>query len=466
MVNKQKIYWKTPYFLKKWMASMNARRLDRVRYGPAYEQTLVEIGEHDKWSTEQFLEYQRRQLQSLIQHVVTKVPYYRKMFSEVGVDAKSITCPEDLQRLPILEREIVRSEPDGLVDETLDIRKLLCSQTSGTTGTPLDLYRDVRLNSTAYAYSDARWHEVAGVRRRREPSVSIGGHLVTVPGRSKPPFWVHNRRWKQLYMSSYHLSPEYLGYYVDELHKYNADYIEGYPSSIYAIAKHIVENNLEPVPFKACFTTAETLFDYHRETIKEAFGCRTYDQYGCGERVVFAAECPAGSMHLSPEFGIVEVVDDNDRPVQDGQTGQLICTSLINRIQPFIRYRVGDRGALKTGQCCCGSPLPLLGSIEGRTDAVLTTSDGRRFSRLGLVFKGVRGIVEAQIIQDNYDKFRVRIVAGNEYSKAEGEKVMFNLAQRVGESEIRIELVDQIERTSAGKFRAVVCNLPKNGNTR
>jgi phenylacetate-CoA ligase len=460
---KQKLYWKSPYFVKCWLASFNARKLDSERHGPIFQQVLDEIAQRDKWSTEQFFEYQRKQLCSLIQHAAAKVPYYRKMFSETGIDPKSITGPDALQRLPILEKETIRADPKSLVDETLDIKKLLIAHTSGTTGTPIDLYRDVWLNSVAFAYMEARFRVVAGMCRRVNKSVTSFGHLVTAPKRNRPPFWVYNRRWKQLYISSYHLSPKYLGYYVNELQKFKADYIECMPSTLYTIARYILDNELEPVPFKACFTTAETLFDYQREAIKKAFGCRTYDQYGCGELVVFAAECSAGSMHQSPEMGIVEVVDDNDKPAAVGQSGQLICTSLINRIQPFIRYRVGDVGALKAGQCSCGSPLPMLGRIEGRADDVLITRDGRRIGRLDPVFKGTRGIVEAQIVQEDYGRFRVRVVPSNVYKEEDGRGIRDSLLARVGQGTVEIELVDRIERTSAGKFKAVVRNIPREG---
>jgi phenylacetate-CoA ligase len=435
---KQVMYWKAPYFVKNWLASVNARKLDRERYGP---------------------EYQRQQLQALMKLAATRVPYYRKMFSEKRIDPRSIESPEHLQQLPILEKEIVRASPTSLIDETLDKRRLLCGHTSGTTGTPLTLYRDVWLSSAQFAYLDARWHKVVGMSRRANPSVCIGGHLVAAPNQTRPPFWVYNRRWKQLYMSSYHLSPKYLGYYVDELRKFRTDYIEGYPSSIYSIARYILDKKLAPVPFKACFTTAETLFDYHREAIKEACGCRTYDQYGCGEMVVFAAECEGGSMHLSPEYGVVEVVDENDKPVAVGQTGQLICTSLVNWVQPFIRYRLGDIGVLRSGQCSCGSSLPMLDSIGGRVDEVLITRDGRRIGRLDPVFKGLRGFYETQVVQDDYDRFRIRIVPSSDYTEEDGQIAISNFAQRVGKADIRIELVKAIERTSAGKFRAVVCNL-------
>ncbi|MCK4660793.1 MAG: phenylacetate--CoA ligase family protein [Phycisphaerae bacterium] len=458
---RQKLYWKAPYFVKTCMASWNARRLGRERFGADYARVLSEIADHDKWSPAQFAEYQQVELGKLIRHAARNVPYYQKLFAEIGVDPESIDGAEDLARLPILEKAVIRADPVSFVDRRLDPGKLITLSTSGTTGTPLVLYRDVWLNSAAFAYLDARWRGTAGMCRGHNASVSIGGHLVASPDRSRPPFWVHNRKWKQLYMSSYHLSPQYLDAYVDKLRQFRGEYIEGYPSSIYAVARHILERDLEPVTFKACFTTAETLFDYQREAVTKAFRCRTYDQYGCGEMAVSAAECKEGTMHISPEFGIVEVVDDNDKPLEPGQAGQLICTSLINHVQPFIRYRIGDIGALGAGRCSCGSPLPLLDHVEGRVDAVLITRDGRRVGRLNFIFSDVDGVVEAQIVQNDYDRFVIRVVPAKDYTDAEGQKLIRNLGHRVGEADIRVEVVDRIERTSAGKFKAVICNLPR-----
>ena len=262
-------------------------------------------------------------------------------------------------------------------------------------------------------------------------------------------------------MSSYHLAPKYMKYYIDELRAFKPDYIEGIASSVYALARFIVDAKLEPVPLRACFTTCETLFDYQREAISQGFCCRTYNQYGAGEEVVFAAECGRGSMHLSPEVGIVEVVDSSNRPLPPGESVELICTSLINFVQPFIRYRVGDTGALGSEACSCGSPLPVLARIEGRIDDVLITRDGRLVGRLDPVFKGTGGVVEAQIVQDDYDTFRVRVVPTESFSEKDGQDIRHSLLERVGSGEVRIEIVDRIERTAGGKFRTVVCNLPR-----
>lgn len=445
--------------MKNWMASLNARKLDGQRFGKEYEQICQEIHQRDSWSAEQFQKYQLEMLQLLIPHAVRNVPYYREKFKNLGINPKAVTELHHLQQLPILEKQTIREHPEDFVDENLNKKKLIVGNTSGTTGTPLVLYRDIKLASTATAFFDMRCREVANMCRRRNSSVSIGGHLVTAPDREKPPFWVYNKRWKQLYMSSYHLSPRYLPHYVDELRKFKADYVEGYPSSVYAIAQHIVENNLEPIAFKACFTTAENLFDSHRQAIQSAFKCRTYNQYGCGEIAIFATECEHGSMHISSDYGIVEIVDEDDNPLPIGQTGCVLCTSLVNFVQPFIRYRLGDMAALGSKPCKCGSPLPVLHHVEGRTDDVLITHDGRRIGRLDPVLKGVTGILETQIIQNDHDKFKIKIVPGSKYSQKDAKIIIENLAQRVGQADITVEIVKQIERTSAGKFRAVINNM-------
>ena len=102
----------------------------------------------------------------------------------------------------------------------------------------------------------------------------------------------------------------------------------------------------------------------------------------------------------------------------------------------------------------------MLGHIEGRTDHVLLMRSGRQVGRLDPVFKDTYGIAAAQVVQDDWGLFRLRIVPGESYSDAEGERAAKTLRGYLGEGEIRVELVDEIERTASGKFRALVCNIP------
>jgi len=458
----KQLYWCAPYPVKCWMASLYARKWDALRHGPHYDEVLEQIAERDRWTTERLLDYQTQRLGEMVRHAGRQVPYYRRLFAEVGLDPERFSGPEDLVRLPILGKNGARVHSVELIDERLDPRNLIVQHTSGTTGTPLDFYRDARQESTAFAFYDGRCREQVGMRRRRNRSVNISGSIVTPVERRKPPFWVYNARWDQLNMSCYHMSEEHLGYYVEEMRRFGADFVEGYPSTVYAVARFIVDHGLDPIPFQACFTTGETLFDFQREAIRRAFLCRTISQLGCGEMAIFAAECEHGTLHLSPDYAFVEAVDRNGRRLPPGEQGSLVGTSLVNWVQPFIRYRIGDIGAPVVRACPCGRPLPVLDHFEGRIEAVLIMRDGRWMGRLDAIFKGASGFHEAQIIQDDFERFRIRLVPAEEYREADGQLLVDNLHNCIGhEVQIRLELVDRIERAASGKFPAVLCNLPE-----
>jgi len=457
----QRIYWWAPYFAKCWMASLNARRQDRWRYGASHESMVPGILERANWPAERMAEYRDEQLRKMIRHAADRVPYYQKLFADYGIDPESIRTVEDLRRIPILDKEAIRTDSVSFVDKTLDRSKLLVSHTSGTTGKALELYATEETCSAAFAYTDVRRCQMGGMQRRRNRSVCIGVYHVSKPGATKPPFWVVNRHWDQMYMSCYHLYPKYLPHYVEALRDWRPEYFSGYPSAMYAIAKFIVDSGAEPVPMKVCYSTAETLYDFQREAIEKAFACRVYNHYGCSEMIGFAMECPEGSMHVSPDFGVIEICDENGAALPPGQIGHIIGTTLTNFTQPFIRYRVGDMGALKEGSCACGSPLPLLAGVEGRIDDSLILKDGRHVGRLDPVFKDTYEIVEAQIVQDTRDDIRIRVVPGKQYTAEVGARAKANLEQYIGtDHNIRVEEVSSIERTAAGKYKVIVCNLP------
>ena len=129
---------------------------------------------------------------------------------------------------------------------------------------------------------------------------------------------------------------------------------------------------------------------------------------------------------------------------------------------PLIRYRVGDRGVLPLVNevCSCGRTLPTLASLEGRTDDLLYTSDGRCIGRLDPVFKTQLPVREAQIIQEALGRIRVRYVPTADFTPATARSIVQRLQERLGTVEVLLEPVDEVPRERNGKFRAVVCNLP------
>jgi phenylacetate-CoA ligase len=332
--------------------------------------------------------------------------------------------------------------------------------TSGTTGTQLDLWLKKETVRNWYALFETRsrlWYGVS----QNDRWAMLGGQLVIPSAQRKPPFWVWNAGLKQLYMSSYHLSPDNLSYYLDALKHYGIRYLLGYSSSLFELAEGSLRLGRRDVKMDVAITNAEPLFEYQRKAIEQAFHCRVRETYGMAETVAAASECEAGTMHVWPEVGMIEVLGDNGHIAQ-GNPGELVCTSLINGDMPLIRYRVGDRGALMAGgtACSCNRTLPVLSHIEGRIDDTLYTRDGRRIGRLDPVFKSNFPIREAQIVQESLDRIRVRYVPTDTWTPEVAPALIEQLRSRMGDIRVELEQVNEVPRGANGKFRAVVCNLP------
>jgi len=200
-----------------------------------------------------------------------------------------------------------------------------------------------------------------------------------------------------------------------------------------------------------------------RPTLCEAFRARPYEEFGAVENCVLATECERGRLHVNPDFGILEILDGAGRPAPPGQPGRMVCTGLANRTQPLIRYEIGDMGAWSTEPCPCGrSHLPVLEQIVGRLEDVIIGRDGRATVRFHGLFINLPNVLEGQVIQEELDRIRVRVVPRAELSAAEVETIRRRLAdERLGPMHVEVEAVPHIERTERGKFRAVINRLPR-----
>ncbi len=444
-------------------ATVRGWQLNRQRYRAVYHRTLTEFEERNTWPLERLLEYQQQRLQALVAGAAHHVPYYRRLFAERGLRPADIQTVADLPKLPPLDKHKLRHDPHDLVDERCDPRRLVRSQTSGTSGVPVQLYADTDALQQHYALYEVRCRRAAGMHFGRDPYVMLGARAVVSPRRTRPPFWIYNHAWKQLYMSIYHLADQHLPAYIDALRARPYQAIMGFPFPIYLLARHAVHMGCPPLPIEAAITSGEVLRPEWRATIERGLGCRVFNQYGCAEQCVFAAECPHGGMHLSIDTCVVEVVDDEDRPVPVGQSGHLLCTGLLNTAQPLIRYRIGDRAAL-SGECCpCGSPLPLIHALEGRSGDELQLPDGRRVSFVSssLVMAGLETVAQWQLVQEALDHVVLRVVAESEFTAEDERRLRDNLRRELGDVRIDIERVDTIERTAAGKAILFVSKLNK-----
>ena len=211
-------------------------------------------------------------------------------------------------------------------------------------------------------------------------------------------------------------------------------------------------------------TSSETLYDFQRAAIEQAFRCRVFDYFALAERVVFSGECDRHEgHHISMEYGLAEVVDDRGIPVAPGTEGRLVGTSFHNLAMPLLRYVTNDRTALPDRQCSCGRGHEFMEDVTTKAEDVLTLSDGRLISPSVLThpFKPLDCIEGSQIVQKAPDHVVIRIVAGKDFRPSLVDHLVGEFKERLGDDvRIDVQLVDQLEQSINGKFKWVISKVP------
>jgi phenylacetate-CoA ligase len=454
-------YQALPHPLRVLAANLRGGTLRRWRYGPETESLVQSAWDRECWSPDQWQGWQEEQLARLLDRAARQVPYYRRHWEERRHSGDS-TSWANLENWPLLEKQAVRQNPRAFLADDCRVGRLFAEQTSGTTGTPIRLWWSGQAVRHWYALFEARgrrWHNVS----RKQRWAMLGGQRIIPVTQRRPPFWIWNGALRQLYLSSYHLAPDLIPFYLKALADYRVSHLLGYTSSLYSLALEINRTGGRDLGLTVVLSNAEPVYPYQREAIERAFQCPLRETYGLAEIVAGASECPQGRMHLWPEAGVLEILDEQQRLSPTG-AGELVATGLLNEAMPLIRYRTGDWGrtAPSSDRCACGRTLPLLQELQGREDEVLLTADKRRVGRLDLIFKADLPIREAQIIQEAWDEIRVRVVPDAAFRPQDAARIVQRVqAYLTPAVRVAVETAAALPRTANGKFRGVVCNLPR-----
>jgi phenylacetate-CoA ligase len=460
MPDLQSIYHKLPAPLRGLVASSYGYYLRWWRYDLRTAKLIAEARERESWSEEEWQSWQEERLSFILHRAATKVPYYREQWAARRRNNDRASW-EYLENWPILKKETLRSNPQALVADDCNIRRMYADHTSGSSGTPVTIWLSRDTVKKWYALYKARTQTWYGVSQNDHWAM-LGSQLVTPASQTQPPFWVWNAGLKQLYLSSYHLSPSFIPAYLEAIRRYRVTYMLGLASSMQALAHFALQEKQEMPKLKVAINNGEPLFPHRRQVISRAFGCPVRDTYGMVEIVCAASECNEGVMHLWPETGILEIFSDQaDEKALPGENGRFIATGLLNSDMPLIRYSVGDRGSISPnpGNCSCGRHLPILNSLVGRIDDVVWTPDGRRVGCVDAIFKADLPVIEAQIIQESLEQIRIRYVPAPNYNQNDEDSIRKGLRQRIGDIEVIFEPVDAIERNSNGKFKVIITKI-------
>lgn len=449
------IYKYLPYKLKEIVASLYARKIDKFRRNSSSPRRIQHAAKRENMSFVEWETYQQNELEHVLERAVKHVPYYREYWKKRGV-GKSVWA--DINNWPILTKDEVRKNNHLFLADDCNPKRMYTEYTSGTSGTPLKMYWSRETTLEYYAIYERRiknWHGINSDMNY----LMLGGRMVIPAEQKEPPFWIKNKYMNQLYMSSYHLADTNVAAYVQAINSFNPKYMLGYASSMYSLALLIKQSKQTVTPLTCAISNAEPLLEHQRELIEEVFGCKMVNTYGMSELVTGA--CTFDNIDeyvIWPEVGKVEIVDFNtDQQMENGKVGRIICTSLLNKDMPLIRYETGDSGSIT--KSTSGINHYKINQLTGRIDDLVITKDGRRIGRLDPVFKKDFNLKEAQIIQNSLEDFTIKIVPTALFSKQNEIEIAESLRERVGNCTITFEHVNTIPRTNTGKFKAVISHV-------
>ncbi len=395
---------------------------------------------------------QLRKLRELLAVATRKTGYAQFAGLDDGFQIDSL---DDLARLPLLDKAAIRENLEALTNRDV-AGGPIAYRTGGSGGKPLQFYFDKRRQAFDKA-ARMRTHDWFSC-----PPGSREAYLWNAPVElNKQDRLKRARDWmiNEMLLPASELSPLTVGWFVGKLRRFGPRCLFGYPSSMTLLCDlaQAAGEDLRSLNLACVFSTAETLLPHYRATLEEAFGCPVADGYGSREAGFIAHQCPHGSMHITSENVIVEIVDPAGNPLPPGEEGEIVVTQLDSYATLFVRYRTGDVGRLSGAQCSCGRGLELLDAIHGRVNDFLITPDGRRIhsSALHAALSGLPGIETFQFHQAADGAVNMLLVASESF--ASEPQLRVNLQTRLGtETTITITRVDAIAPSPSGKFQYII----------
>lgn len=405
---------------------------------------------------EQLMSFQEKYLEMLLFHAYHNVPYYHDIFEEIGIIKNDKVDLSRFNEIPVLTKEVMRKHYNELISRDYTTRKWYYNSSGGSTGEPARFIQDNlydRWGNAAFYY----WcKDILGID---EPSVKKvilwGSERDLFQGgmgwKAKIVNWLTNT----IFLNSFKMTGEDMEHYVSVINSYKPDLIRGYAGSLYELCRYAERKGMKMYAPKVVISSAETLSDEMREEIEKVFGTKVYDFYGSRETNNIAGECQEALMHILGFHNYIEVLDNHNRLVKEGEEGKVVVTNLHNYSMPFIRYEIGDMAVLGPKECECDNPLPTLRRVTGRITDHFVKEDGTLISgsALTLTFNLKDWVKEFQIVQENYKRIRFLVVLQGKVSEDEKKDVEDEMKFLLGQDcEIIWDFANEIPKTTQGKY--------------
>ena len=413
---------------------------------------------------EELRELQAERLRETVAHAYENVPFYREKLDELGIAPGDIQSVDDIRKLPMTTKEDFRDEyPDGLfaVDDE-EIRRIHAS--SGTTGKPkIVSYTEDDLD--LWGKTMARSLSAAGVDSTDTVQNAYGYGLFTGG-------------------LGFHQGAETLGTavvptssggtrrQVELANDLETDVLACTPSYALYFAETAEEMGYDPRELSVSVIAygAETCTEPMREEIEEALDATGINNYGLSEIIGpgVAAEChdAQDGLHIWEDHYYPEIVDpQTGDPVEEGEEGELVLTTLTKEALPVLRYRTGDLTTLDYDECDCGRTMVRMDNVTGRADDLLVVRGVNLYpseiEHTIIDIEGVAPYYRIDLERDgNLDVMELTIERDADTDRSEEalrDDILTRLENVLSFTPDELRLVEQggIERTEVGKVQRV-----------
>jgi phenylacetate-CoA ligase len=457
-----RIYNNSPVFIQNIIISIYGYYWKERRLGGQFEKHLTEFKSRERNTKEEWDVYQTIELRKLLIHAFKTVPFYRELYSSHGFSLLDFEQFElsQLKSLPYLEKDDLRKF--GKTTLLSNKKEKGCFfASSGSTGTPVNIYISKKFHQLWNAAYEARVRNWAGVTSKMARGM-IGGRRIINSNKPKEPYYRYNISEKQTYFSAYYINENTAENYLNGMKVNKVEYMVGYAMSNYFLADIINKKKLKAPKLKAILTSSEKLTDSMRSTIEEAYQCKVYDAYSGIEACGLISENKEGDFLLSPDTGIMEVIGKNGDQINYGEAGEVIATGLLNYDQPLIRYRIGDRVKLSENQDSkSGLEMLKIDTIEGRVEDVILAKDGSKMVRFHTLFIEIEHLITGQVVQKSLNEIMINLVVEKDFNTSNETLISKRLISQLGEVEIEYQYLSDIPKNKNGKFQVVISNLHK-----
>ena len=367
----------------------------------------------------------------------------------------------DWESLPVLKKADFQIPLNERLSKDFSEKDCYTNKTSGSSGNPIRFAKDKYSHAMTWAYHMERfgWYGIDFNNSLQARYYGIPMDTIENKTVRLKDFLAKRHRF-----SINNLSEKALEEMLEVYRKRPFDYINGYTSSIVLFAKYLKQKNIvlkDVCPtLKVCIVTSEMLFEDDKILLKNQLGVPVVNEYGCSEAGVIAFTNPKGEWEVDSKTLFVEILDEADKPLPLGEKGRIVITSLHNKAHPFIRYEIGDYGALSEESTF---KKPILKTLVGRTNDFAILPSGKKAA--GMTFYVITkkimeesgNIQEFKVIQTKIDTFEINYVSREELTEDKKGFITKTIEQFLEPGlTFNFQRKAQLDRSASGKLKQFV----------